>query len=410
MPEKRRVAITGVGVCTPLADDYLSFGAKLGAGGHSFAQPVRYSTKELRGSLASSFRSLPDSAIDPKTRHLHSDLSLVTKSAAKAAWDMRRVIVEDNVRGGVIFGSGMINLYDLEATYRDVYDINGGGLTKIPPLTIPVHMSSAPASILSMDYALQGRVKTVSAACASGLIAVGEAYELIGNGEQDLMLTGGADILCCETIHHAWDRLRILSQSDDGSELVKPFDRSRKGLALGDGAAMLVLEDFDQAASRSAEILGEVIGYAQTADAADMVKPGEGGMTRAMQMALDKAGLRPTDISIIICHGTGTALNDTVEAKALLNTFGTALKDIPVTSNKGQIGHTMGASGVLSLAQALYCFGNDEIHPIPNHQMCDEAVDLKILKQKLSGIKSKYALINSFAFGGINASMIIAKV
>ena len=406
---QQRVVITGIGIASPLGNTAEEFCQRL-FNGEMGIRPIQDNVdlSQVKATFAAQLWPLPEptwkNRIDQKNSSLLSAVTLFTAQQAVAQSGLIPAEL-DVAQCGVIVGSGFHNLYDLEKTYQDFYrhDI------KMATLTIPKNMSSAPATRIAINYGFQGIVSSVSSACSSGFTAIRDSVRLIQSGAQDVMITGGSDLVVCETLLMAWERMRVTSQGKTPELGCRPFDKSRSGIVLGDGVVSLVLESLGSAQARGATILAEIKSVFQNSDSLDLVKPNSAGEVTCMQTALDLAGLRPDDIDLIFPHATGTRANDTIEYEAMAEVFGPDLADTPVCALKSMLGHTMGASGPMSVAAALGSLSDGYIYPVPNLEELEDGIDLNIgtVGEKRPSIKN--ILINTFAFGGINVSLVLSK-
>ncbi|MFN3993624.1 MAG: beta-ketoacyl-[acyl-carrier-protein] synthase family protein [Tabrizicola flagellatus] len=296
-------------------------------------------------------------------------------------------------RGGVILGTAAGGIRTWEDSYRAVY---AEGKTRVSPLVVPRLMHNAPASHLSVRHGLTGPVLAVSSACASANHALGLALQLIRAGAADVMLAGGSEAMLCFGGVKAWEGLRVLAP-----DACRPFSRGRKGLVIGDGAGVLVLEAEDHARARGARVLAELAGFGMTADAADIVAPGGDGAVRAMRAALADAGLEPQEIGYINAHGTGTLANDRAESAAILEVFGRQAP--PVSSTKAMHGHAIGATGALEAIACVQALIEDRLPPTLGFLEPDPECPLDIISGKGRDVRVQAILSNAFAFGGLNA-------
>jgi 3-oxoacyl-[acyl-carrier-protein] synthase II len=272
-------------------------------------------------------------------------------------------------------------------------------------------MNNAAASHVSIKYHLQGANMTYATACSSSAIAVGEAYRQIRHGYADVMLAGGSEAMLTLGAMKAWEALRTLAPEDpnDAGASCKPFSKNRNGLVLGEGAAVLVLEDAERALERGAKIYAELVGYDCSSDSSHITKPDAAGQTRTMLNALRVAQLRPQDIHYINAHGTATLAGDIEETKAIRQVFGEHAGKVPVSSTKSMHGHLMGATGAVEFMAAVLALHNQAIPPTINLHEPDPECDLDYVpNQGRSNVKLDAVMSNSFAFGGTNA-VLIAK-
>ncbi len=294
-------------------------------------------------------------------------------------------------RRGAIMAAA-IGQSSLDAGYLAFY---GEGASRVHPLTVPRVMPNAPASHLSIEFGLRGPCYAVASACASGNHAIALAADTIRAGRAEVILAGGADASIVVGVFKCWEALRVLS-----ADTCRPFSRDRTGLVLGEGAAVLVLEDWDHAQRRGAAILAEVAGSGMSADAADITAPDAGGAAAAMQAALDDAGLDASEIGYVNAHGTGTRLNDRIESAALRRVFG---RPPPVSSSKSMIGHCLSAGGALEAVATIMALRDGVLPPTAGFRETDPECDVDCVPNVSRAVPIQAALSNSFAFGGLNA-------
>ena len=410
MSNQKRVVITGAGVASPLGNDLETYWTQLYQGCYGIGPITTFDTSAHTTKLAACLNPIPIPAcLTELEQKMSSNLTLLSAFCAEQAITQAQLDspAEDGRRGGVIVGSGFLNLYDLEDYNRDFF----GGKPSRSPMTIPLNMSNASASRIAMKYGLKGIIKSVSTACSSGFTAIADSVLLIREGYQEVMIAGGSDLILSSTILNAWEAMRILTkEKDDPALACQPFDRDRRGIVLGDGAAFFVLEAYEHAAQRGATILAEIKGVFQNSDSLDLVKPDSQEETRCIEETLRLASLQPPDIDMIFAHATGTRLNDTTEYESLKTVFEDRLKHIPVCGLKAMLGHTMGASGPMALVAALGSLKLGYFYPIPNLANLEEGLDLRIVTtgQTLPSVET--ILLNTFAFGGINVCLVISKL
>jgi 3-oxoacyl-(acyl-carrier-protein) synthase len=406
----RRVVITGSGIASPLGNDLETYWAQLYRGQYGIAPITTFDTSAYATRLAACLNPIPRPAsLTDLEQKMSSELTILSVFCAEQAIAQARLDfpAEEVQRSGVIVGSGFLNLYDLEDYNRNFFR----GKPSRSPLTIPLNMGNAPASRIAMKYGLKGIVKSVSTACSSGFTAIADSALLIREGYQEVMIAGGSDLVSSQTILNAWESMRVLTKEKENPALAcQPFDRDRRGIALGDGAAFFVLEAYEHAAQRGATILAEIKSVFQNSDSLDLVKPDSQEESRCIEQTLQNANLDPADIGMIYAHATGTRLNDTTEYESLHTVFKERLKHIPVCGLKAMIGHTMGASGPMALAAALGTLESGFFYPIPNLVNLEEGLDLRVTTtgQQLTSVDN--ILLNTFAFGGINVCLVISKI
>lgn len=405
---ERRVVITGVGIASPIGNNLSRFCQSLYEG-KSGIEPLKDIDPDgLRSTYASQLTPLPEPKWnDKRDKRNSSQITAVTLYAAQQAVEQSSLKFDsvDRSMCGAIIGSGFHNLYDLEDVYQGMYSFG----RKIPTMTIPKNMSSAPATRVAMHFGLKGIVSSVSTACSSGFSALRDAYLQIRLGEQSVVISGGSDLMVCNSLIQAWDRLMVTSRKPEPENGCQPFEQTRSGIVLGDGSAVFVLESLASARARGATVLAEIKAITQNSESVDLVKPQPEGEVLCMLAALNRAGLDPADIDLIFPHATGTKANDEVEYEALSQVFGESLIEKPICAIKSMIGHTMGASGPMSLAAALGSLAHGFVYPIPNLNQLEEHMALDVSTVGRVRPEIKNILINTFAFGGINVCLILSK-
>lgn len=407
----RRVVITGLGVISPVGKTPAEFFSNLMAG-HSGVKRLQTDFIEQLSIRIGA----PVDGFDPAAHFSKMQLSGIERfsqfalvAAEQAVQDAQlELSVAEYPRAGVCMGSCLGGASTLEDGYVETL------LHKPPrvkPLSVLLSMNNAAASHLSIKYHLQGANMTYSTACSSSAIAVGEAYRQIKHGYADVMLAGGSEAMLTLGAMKAWEALRTLAQEDpnDAGASCKPFSKNRSGLVLGEGAAVLVLEDAERALKRGAKIYAELAGYDCSSDSSHITKPDAVGQTRTILNALHEAQLQPQDIHYINAHGTATLAGDIEETKAIKQVFGSHAAKVPVSSTKSMHGHLMGATGAVEFMAAVLALHNQAIPPTINLHEPDPECDLDYVpNQGRSGVKLDAVMSNSFAFGGSNA-VLIAK-
>jgi nodulation protein E len=291
-----------------------------------------------------------------------------------------------------------------DENFRALYAGNG----RVSPMAIPRSMANAAASRLSMEFGVTGPVYTVSTACSSSNHAIGQAFGMVRNGEVDVALAGGSEAPFSLGFLKSWEALRVVAP-----DTCRPFSLGRKGLILGEGAAMLVLEPLDAARARGAQVWGEIAGFGMSSDAYHLTQPSAAGAARAMRAALADAGAAPevfaSDAAYINAHGTGTPVNDATETEAIRGVFGGRADRLMVSSTKSMHGHALGAAGALEAAATLAALRGGMIPPTANFTEPDPACDLDIVPNHARSAEVEWAMSNSFAFGGLNAVLVFRR-
>ena len=406
----RPVAVTGIGVVSPLGNDAAAFFAGLAAG--------RPGIRRLEGRAFEQLATRVGGAVDfdaqsifpaPKLRMLDR-VSQFALAAAAQALEASAGALEgiDKRRVGVFIGTGMGGAETTDEGYRAIY---GGGAGRVKPFSVLMAMNNAPAAWIALDHGLEGPNLTYSTACSSSAVAIGEAARRIAAGEVDAMVAGGAEAPLTLGTLKAWEALRTLAPEDPaGAERsCRPFSRDRNGLVLGEGAAVLVLEDGERARRRGAPVLAELVGYGLFTDASHITRPSVGGQAEAMRRALADAGADAAAIGYINAHGTGTQANDGVETAAIRQVFGERASAIAVSSTKSMHGHLLGAAGALELAATILAMARGVIPPTINLRVPDPECDLDYVPEKARAATVRMAMSNSFAFGGTNAVLVARK-
>jgi 3-oxoacyl-[acyl-carrier-protein] synthase II len=285
---------------------------------------------------------------------------------------------------------------------------------RLPPLSVVMGMNNACSSHIAIQLGLGNSSLSYSVACSSASAAIGEAYRRIRDGEANAMVAGGSDTPLIYGVIRAWDGMRVLSPGDERTSpnSCRPFDKSRSGLVLGEGAAALILEDWEHAAARNAPIIAELAGYGANCDHTNLVKPDSNGQVAAISLALDDAGVSPEDIGYINAHGTATVEGDPSEIEALRRVFGDQAKELAVSSTKSTHGHLMGASGAIEAVISILSIKNGVVPPTANLRDVDPACEgvrhIKVGDNNKLNLKA--AISNSFAFGGSNAVLVFKSV
>jgi 3-oxoacyl-[acyl-carrier-protein] synthase II len=407
----RRVVITGLGVISPVGQGPAEFFSNLLAG--------RSGIKHLQNDFVEKLNiriGAPVENFDPAAHFSKIQLSGIERfsqfalvAAEQAVQDAQLVLNDaEQLRAGVCMGSCLGGASTLEDGYIETFLRNP---PRVKPLSVLLSMNNAAASHLSIKYHLQGVNMTYATACSSSAIAIGEAYRQIKHGYANVMLAGGSEAMLTLGAMKAWEALRTLAQEDptDAGASCKPFSKNRSGLVLGEGAAVLVLEDAERALKRGARIYAELVGYDCSSDASHITKPDAAGQTRTMLNAMREAQLQPQDIHYINAHGTATLAGDIEETKAIKNVFGAHAGKVPVSSTKSMHGHLMGATGAVEFMVALLALQNQAIPPTINLHEPDPECDLDYVpNQGRSNVQLDAVMSNSFAFGGSNA-VLIAK-
>jgi nodulation protein E len=304
-------------------------------------------------------------------------------------------------RTAAIVGSGVGGMGTLDDSFRRLY---ADDAKRSHPLTIPRLMMSAAPSHIAMEQGIRGPVFAVASACASANHAMGLAFQMVRAGTVDVAVAGGTEAVLTQGALMAWDAMRIMAP-----DTCRPFSLGRKGLVLGEGAAMVVLENMGRARARGAAILGEIVGFGMSSDASDIVLPSLEGAASAMRACLADAGLAPAEVDYINAHGTGTTVNDIIETQAIRAVFGRHAERLAVSSTKSLHGHGLGAAGAIEMAATLIAMRHGFIPPTANFTAPDPQCDLDYVPNRAREAQIEVALSNSFAFGGLNAVLAVRR-
>lgn len=411
--QQRRVAITGLGVISPVGNTPDIFFANLMAGRSGVRRRQRvgdYAGLDTRIAAEADFDAtahLPRQRITVLDRY--AQMGLVAANAAIADAGLAEASY-DKARIGVYWGSGMGGAETIAASTCAIYRDDA---ERVNPFTVIRVMSNAAGSAIALDHGLQGPCLTYSNACASSAISIGEAYRAIRHGQLDAVVAGGSEALLTRPVIKAWESLQTLAEEDAGdcSRSCRPFSKGRSGFVLGEGAASVVLEDMEQAVARGARIYGELVAYGASCDASHITKPDASGQAASMRLALREAGIGPESVQYINAHGTATAVGDVVETQAIKTVFGTHAKSLAVSSTKSMHGHVMGATGAIEFLATVLTVHQQAIPPTANWIEADPDCDLDWVPNiGRHDQPVRYAMTNSFAFGGSNASLIVRGV
>lgn len=393
-----RVVITGLGVVSSIGQSTRDYWDSLIAGRSGFAPPTLGTAAQATGKLVGEVKNF-----EPAAHFESSQVLLLDRVSQLAVVAARQAVRQSGLAlgGGLgaktaaIIGTGSGGHTTLEENFRRLY---AEGAARLHPLTIPRAMISAPASQVSMYCGIKGPCFAVSSACASATHAIGQAFHMVRSGSVTCAVTGGTEASITFSAMKGWEAMRIMSP-----DTCRPFSKDRKGMLIGEGAAVVVLESLDHARSRGADILAEIVGFGMSADSKDLTAPDPDGMARAITAALADAGLSADAIDYVNAHGTGTTANDHAETIALHRSFGAHARQLAVSSTKSVVGHTLGAAGALEFVAAIMAIRDGIAPPTMNYLGEDPACDLDYVPNEARRMPIRAILNNSFAFGGLNA-------
>lgn len=407
----RRVVVTGMGTVNPIGLNVEEYWEGLKAGKTGFGEITYFDTTDFKVKVAAEVKGfVAADRMDKKAARRMEPFAQYAVAAAKEAFedaglDMSK---EDPYRVGCAIGSGVGSLQSIEREHKKLLE---KGPSRINPLLVPLMITNMATGNVTIQLGLKGKSINVVTACATGTHSIGEAYRSIQYGEADVMLAGGTENAITPIGVGGFTALTALSTSNNPERCSIPFDKDRDGFVIGDGAGVVVLEELEHAKARGAKILAEVVGYGATSDAYHITSPAEDGegAKNAMLFALKDANVAPEEITYINAHGTSTHHNDLFETRAIKAAFGDHAYDIKVNSTKSMIGHLLGAAGAVEFIACVLQMNNGYIHQTVGLEHPDEELDLDYVQGHGVDMDFEYALTNSLAFGGHNASLLIKK-
>ncbi len=411
---RRRVVVTGGAVVSALGCNLAEFWDRLCAGKSGVGPIRRFDATEFKVTFAGEVPNWdPTEHIDIAAKELRRQDRFVQFAVVAADKAIRQSGIDfkqgDPYRNGVLIGSGIGGLNEIEEQHTALFD---RGPNRVSPFMIPKLMVNAASGNVSVTWGLRGPNSAVATACASATNAIGDAFKLIQHGLADVMVTGGSEAAITPMGLSGFGRMGALSTRNDAPEKAsRPWDLGRDGFVLAEGAGILVLEEYEHAKRRGATILAEMLGYGMSADASHMTAPDpEGrGAARAMQAAIQDAGLNPQDIHYVNAHGTSTPLGDKAEVVAIKTVFGPHAKKLAVSSTKSQIGHLLGASGGVEFVVCVLALQHQILPPTINLDHPDPDCDLDFVPHEARQGKISAVLKNSFGFGGHNACLVAGR-
>jgi nodulation protein E len=401
----RRVVITGLGVVCALGHNRAEFWQSLSEGRTGIRPLTSIGPGLLRFENGAEVRDW-----DPLRHFDDKEIGLLDRFAQFGVVAAREAVADAGIEWNpeireetaIVTGSCVGGQTTEDEGFVNLYQKN---IPRVNPLTIPRTMQNAAASRISLEMGILGPTYTVSTACSSSNHAIGQAFWMVRSGAVRMAITGGSEAVFSLGFLKAWEAMRVVSP-----DTCRPFSKDRRGLILGEGAAMLVLETLESAQARGARIYGEVVGFGMGSDAFHITQPSPDGAARAMRAALSDGGLKPEDVGYINAHGTATQANDATETAAIRKVFGTHADRLPVSSTKSMHGHTLGAAGALEAVATVLALRNGILPPTANYNEPDPACDLDVIPNQARKAQVEYALSNSFAFGGLNAVLAFRSV
>ena len=406
----RRVVITGIGVFASTGKSADCFFSALVEGRSAIRRIQQFDPSALEVKIAAEIPDYrPLDYFPAKRLDLLDRFSQYALLAAKEALSSSGIQVRDEERPrfGVVTGTGMGGATTFDLGYYNLYAKQA---TRVHPFTIPKIMHNAATSQVCMEFGAEGPSLTTATACSSAGHAIGEAFHLIKFDIADLMLAGGTEAPITFGMLRSWESVRVLATGNgDPSKACRPFSADREGLVMGEGAAMLLLEDLDHAKRRGARILAELAGFGLSSDAGHITQPSIAGPARAVRMALAEAKVNPQEVDYINAHGTGTRVNDVTETNVIKEVFGDHARKVAISSTKSMHGHVMGATAAIELAATVQSIEHGVIPPTANYTKPDPECDLDYVPNQARETPVRVAISNSFAFGGLNAVLLARR-
>lgn len=407
----KRVVVTGMGCVTPVGNDVESFWSNIAAGRHGFGQITRFDTTDLKVHLAAEVKDFHPEAYIEKNEIKRTDLysQYAIAAATQAMTESGLVGQVDPERLGVYISSGIggMNTFETEAEKRLTR-----GPSRISPLFIPMMIANIAAALVAIMYNAKGPCLPVVTACATGTHSIGEAFRAIKYGHADAILAGGAEASITGLAIGGFTNMMALSTRPDPDDCSTPFDKRRDGFVMGEGAGVLVLEEYEHAKARGARILAEVCGYGNTCDAYHITapQPEADGSARMIRLAFEEAGFAPSEGLYINPHGTSTPMNDKVETMSIKKALGDLAYKVPVSSTKSMTGHMLGAAGGVEAIVAIKAMQHQIAPPTIGYKEPDPDCDLDYVPNKARPCRIDTALSISLGFGGHNAGVLFKKV
>lgn len=410
MGKNRRVVITGMGAITPIGNSVEEFWNGIKEGKTGFGPITYFDTADYRCKLAAEVKDFdPTQYMDKKSaRRMEQFCQFAVAAAGQAIADAGLIMEqEDPYMVGCSVGSGIGSLQAMEREYDRLKEKGPG---RVGPMLVPLMISNMAAGNVSIAYGLKGKSLNVVTACATGTHSIGEAYRTIQYGDADVMIAGGTESSITPIGIAGFSALTALSFSEDPERASIPFDKERNGFVMGEGSAIMVLEELEHAKKRGAKIYAELIGYGCSSDAYHITSPAEdgSGAATAMLNALKDGGVAPEELTYINAHGTSTHHNDLFETRAIKLAFGEHAYDLKINSTKSMVGHLLGAAGAVEFVTCVKEIQEGYIHRTVGLRETEEELDLNYCRDSYEE-EVPYALTNSLGFGGHNASLLLKK-
>jgi 3-oxoacyl-[acyl-carrier-protein] synthase II len=407
----RRVVITGLGVVSPIGIGKQNYWDSLVSGKSGITQISKFPLEGFASKIAGEIKNFnpEDYGFSRKDIRRMDLISIFAVIAANEAMEDANIVIKDPYRAGVMVSSGIGGINTFEIQHSKLIE---RGPTRVSPFFIPMMIQNTTPGEISIRFNLKGPNFSIVSACASSTHAIGESFETIRRNDADLMVTGGAEAAISEMAVAGFSSMRALStRNDEPEKASRPFDKERDGFVIAEGSGVIILEELEHAIKRDAKIYAEITGYGATADAYHITAPCTSGLgsAKAMEFALNKAGISINDIDYINAHGTSTPLNDKIETIAIKTLFKEHAYKLAVNSTKSMTGHLLGAAGGVEAIATVLQIQNKTLHPTINYTTKDPECDLDYVPNKARNFEIKNAISNSLGFGGHNASIVISK-
>ncbi len=411
--QENRVVVTGLGAVSPIGIGKENFWNALINGTNGIGRITLFDATDYTSQIAGEVLDFePAQFIDKKEIKRMDRYTQFALAATKLAFDDAKLDADkiDGERAGVFVGTGIGGMDTLHNQYQKLF---AKGPSRISPFFIPMMIANMAAGNIAIAFKLHGPCECIVTACASGTNAVGDAFRAIQRGDVDLMFAGGTEAAISPAGVAGFAQMKALcsDHNDDPAHASRPFDKNRSGFVMGEGAGIIVLEKLEHAQARGAHIYAEIVGYGRNDDAYHITTPAPGGLTqcKCMKLALDDAGLKPTEIDYVNAHGTSTHFNDQSETEAIKLLFGEHAYKLAISSTKSMTGHMLGAAGGIEAVATVLSVENDIVHPTINYETPDDGLDLNYVPNVAQSRTVNAAISNSFGFGGHNACVAFKK-
>ena len=409
---KKRVVITGLGCVTPVGTGKEDFWVNIKSGVSGIDKITRFDYTNYQTQIAGEVKDFtPEDYISKKElkkMDRFTQFAMVASKLAVADSELDLDSIDRN-RMGTVIGTGIGGVETIEAQHKNLLE---KGNRRVSPFFIPMMIGNMAAGQVAIEFGAKGPSTNICTACASGTNSVGDAFKIIQRGDADIMIAGGTEAAVAEFAVAGFCNMKAMSTNNDNPQQAsRPFDKDRDGFVMGEGCGILILEELESAKNRNAKIYAEIVGYGMTSDAYHITTPAENGegAARSMQVAINDAGIEPSQIDYINAHGTSTYYNDLYETMAIKSVFGEYAKNVSVSSTKSMTGHLLGASGAIEAIVCALAIKDNFVPPTINLENPGEGMDLDYTPNKGKERVINYALSNSLGFGGHNATIVLKK-